>query len=388
MESLYAQDGVDVAAGDDFSSFAARVCSATHKNSPFVTVKDFSRGHFRGPRGLQFPRLPPNCYFDVAPDGIGTKTVIITEAMSHWTAACDVLEMTQMDITRWGGLGLTFTSVFDVETLGQAGSSTDESYRQVFLGLGQIANEQGIVLYKGETAELGKCVGSENPKAITKFNWAGFATGVYHESKLITGDRLRPGLVIIALREKGFRSNGISSVRKALERKFGGRWWNLWLRKWWDNSEAAEAIRAAAEPSVMYDRYLSFMNGWYNPGFRQDFTAYLIVHVTGGGIKSKLGEDILFPRGLSAELYDLWEPPQIMRQCAEWRGMSDEECYATWNGGQGALVVVDRKDAPAFIDCAKRIYGIDAKVCGEITGESRPTLTVKSKFNDKEVVYR
>jgi hypothetical protein len=49
-------------------------------------------------------------------------------------------------------------------------------------------------------------------------------------------------------------------------------------------------------------------------------------------MKSKLAEDILFPRGLSAELDNLWDPADIMRKCAKWRGMIDEECYETWNG--------------------------------------------------------
>jgi len=50
---------------------------------------------------------------------------------------------------------------------------------------------------------------------------------------------------------------------------------------------------------------------------------------------------MLRSQDLSAELFDLFTPPDIMLKCAKWREFSDEECYSTWNGGQGAIVVVD-----------------------------------------------
>ena len=78
---------------------------------------------------------------------------------------------------------------------------------------------------------------------------------------------------------------------------------------------------------------------------------HAIIHLSGGAIKEKFAKDILFPKGLSARLDNLWEPPKIMRQCALWRNLSDEEFYETWNGGQGMLIVVDEKDV-SF--CLKR----------------------------------
>jgi len=138
-------------------------------------------------------------------------------------------------------------------------------------------------------------------------------------------------------------------------------------------------------PSILYDRFLATANGWFDVNFEAIFKMYLIVHVTGGAIKSKFAEDILFPMGLSARLDNLWEPPKIMKDCAEWRGMSDQECYAVWNGGQGMLVVVDQADNERFIAMAKE-FGIEAKVCGEITRESQPSVIIFSKFTEDKVI--
>jgi len=94
----------------------------------------------------------------------------------------------------------------------------------------------------------------------------------------------------------------------------------------------------------------------------------------------------LFDRGLSAELPDLWELPEIMKKCADWRGMGDEELYEAWNGGQGMLLVVDEAEAEKCIERAKD-FGIEAKLAGKITKEDTPQLTLISKLSGKTVIY-
>jgi len=73
-----------------------------------------------------------------------------------------------------------------------------------------------------------------------------------------------------------------------------------------------------------------------------------------------------------------------MRNCAQWRGMSDEECYEVWNGGQGVLVVIDPWDVNVFVHEAIR-HGIEAKVAGKITSEFSPRVLILSKFSGKPI---
>ncbi len=202
--------------------------------------------------------------------------------------------------------------------------------------------------------------------------------GAYHKDKMISGEALSEGQVIIALKEDGFRCNGISAVRASLKSKFG---------EWWKNSDAERSVKAAATPSVLYDVFLNTIHGWFAADFKPEITMHAIVHLSGGSLKEKLAKDILFPRGLSAELNDLWEPPEIMRQCAEWRNISDEEFYEAWNGGQGMLVIIDEKDAYNFIKRAED-FGIKAKVAGKIIKESKPQVSIKSGLTKgKEIIY-
>ena len=385
MTSTYRADGVNVAEGDLFSAFAGEICRQSFRNSPFVKVHDLSRGHFRGPRGFTLKNLPKGYFLDTPSDGVGTKVIVIDANFSHRQAARDLVAMTCGDITRFGGMPLILVNVLDVRTLGKSTPdasekelATNTQCRALIAGLGEVCKEQKLVAFRGETAELGVCVDSDNPDATVKCNWAGFALGVYHPKMMITGAGLRPGQQVVALKEDGFRANGISSVRKALAIKFGP--------KWFTNPLANVSIAEAATPSVLYDRMLCEANGWYQKNSRRPFKMHLVVHVTGGAIKSKFAEDNLFPQGLSAHLDGLWKPLGIMRQCKEWRGMTDEECYETWNCGQGALVVVNEKECNNFVDFAYK-SGIQAKRCGEITKETNPHITIRSQFTEKEITY-
>lgn len=385
--SAYTKDGVDVELGDDFSAYAAGICRSTWKRSRFADIKDFAPKNFRGPRGLRFKNLPAGYYLDFPSDGVGTKVGIITEAGLHRHAGHDLVAMGASDITRWGGVPLAVSNVLDVSTLGAPGSPTYKAMAQLVLGLGEACSEQGIVLMRGETAELGPFVGSENPDALTKFNWAGCVVGAYHPRRVLTGRSIKPGDRVVALRENGFRSNGLSTVRKALKLRFGDNWW--------DHPQGRAVATRAGQPSVLYDRFLAKINGWYSPHFEPRVPVKSIVHISGGGMPSKFGKDILFPLGLSAMLDNLWLPPHIMAECAEWRRLeegvpfADEDVYRTWNGGQGMLVVMHPREVGRFVNFAKA-DGVEAKEAGEIfrpgKGES-PSLQIVSGFTGNLLTF-
>src|SRR3989344_4212657 len=371
VKGKYASDGVDVDEESLFSQYAASICKASYKNSLYIEVQDFSAGHFRGPRPFILKGLPKGVSIEASTDGIGTKGIIIDAAKTHEDTAYDIIAMTASDITRFGGLPLVFVNVLDTVSVGEAGDKVSETYKKVLKGLGIVAKKSNIVVLKGETAQMGVCLGSEISYSKTKPNWSGTMIGAYLKDKMITGNTIGSGQVIIALKENGFRCNGISSLRKSLALKFGKEWWN--------NPKAKQSIKEAATPSVLYDTYLATLNGWFTKDFKEEVRIHGIVHLSGGAIKEKLAKDILFSRGLSAVIDDLWDPPAIMRKCAEWRGLSDKEFYQAWNGGQGMLLIVNKEDADYCIKKAKE-FSIQAKIAGKITKEENPVVRIGSKL--------
>ncbi len=379
-KKIYSKDGVDVEEEASFSSFAGTICKASYENSPFVEVHDLSGGNFRGPRPFTLKNLPEGYFVEMSSDSIGTKGIVIDAAKTHATAAYDLLAMTASDITRYGGIPLVFVNILDTSSVGTEGDEISNTYKSALAGLGDAAKKEKIVLLKGETAQMSASLGSEIADSKTKLNWGGVMFGAYHKDKMITGENLTSGQVIIALKENGFRCNGISSVRTALRKKYG--------EKWWSNPEAQDDIRKAAEPSVLYDLFVNTIHGWFNKDFKPEINIHAIVHLSGGAFKEKLAKDILFPKGLSAELNDLWEPPEIMRKCADWRGIGDDEFYEVWNGGQGMLLVVEENQAD---QCLRRAteFGIQAKVAGKTTQEKNPQVIIESKFTPgKRIIYK
>lgn len=377
-KKLYAQDGVDVEEESSFSSFAASICKASYGNSPFVEVHDLSGGHFRGPRPFTLKNLPNGYTIEASTDGIGTKGILIDAAKMHRFAANDLIAMTASDITRFGGIPLVFVNVLDIVSVGMQKNAARKTYEAVLRGLGEVAKQQGLVILKGETAQMGVSIGSEMNDSKTKINWSGVMIGAYHSDKMVTGETLAPGQVVIALKENGFRSNGISAVRAALRKKFG--------EAWWKNPTAQRYIKKAAVPSVLYDQYIATLHGWYNKDFKPQIAIHALAHLSGGGIKEKFVNDILFPRSLSAILDNLWNPPSIMRQCAEWRGISDEEFYEVWNGGQGMLMVIDKEEDVAHCLQMAKDFSISAQVAGIITKEKEPSVTITSKLQRGKIV--
>lgn len=377
--SRYASDGVNVAEEATFSSYAGSICKGSYTNSNFIEVHDLSKGHFRGPRPVSFKNLPEGYVIETSADGLGTKGILIDAAQMHETAGYDLVAMTATDITRYGGLPLMLINILDLVSVGTEGDEVSTTYKKLLTGLGNAVKDANLVVLKGETAQMGVCIGSEIADSPTRFNWGATITGVYHKDKMVTGDTLAPGQKVIALAEQGFRCNGISSVRKAFSIQYGNEWWK--------NPDALADIKEAAAPSLLYDVFVNTMHGWYAKDFQPEIALHAIVHLSGGGIKEKFGNDLLKARKLSATLDNLCEPASIMKKCAEWRGLEAEEFYETWNGGQGLLLVVDDADADRCITRA-RDFGIKAQICGEITEQvNGQTLRIHSKLFNTTVTY-
>lgn len=377
MTDAYTKAGVNVSLGDRFSKICRKLAEDTWDCNPYVKVVDFAAHNFRGPRGYQLVSVPRKFIHDLGSDGVGTKVSIITAAGFHRTAGYDLVAMTCMDRTRWGGLPIVSTNVLDVAALGKdEDDPIFKAYVQAVAGMCEASKQIGVVVFGGETAELGVHVGSENPVALTKFNWSGAVHGLIDPERVVTGKDIQAGDSVIALRERGFRSNGLSAVRKAFAQCYG--------TEWWQNPDAQRSIQAAAASSVLYDKFLATMNGWYNTNFEPVIDMKCISHISGGGIPSKFFEDVLVPLGFSAVLENLYDPSEIMRDCAEWyqpegKRMSGYDCYKTWNGGQGALVVVRPQSVKDFINEAHN-FGIEAKECGFIVKHDEPCLIISSKF--------
>ncbi len=168
----------------------------------------------------------------------------------------------------------------------------------------------------------------------------------------------------MGLQETGFRSNGLSLVRKIMKTNHGEDWHTQTYKR-------ESLAKLALEPSKVYSGAVVDMFG----GFQDEPKAKVhgVAHITGGGIPGKLGR-VLKPSGLGAIISEPFSPAELMLYCQEKGNVSDEEAYKTWNMGQGMIIVTPNPDD---VQRVASEYSIENKVIGEVYSE--PGIIVRNR---------
>ncbi|GAI78299.1 unnamed protein product [marine sediment metagenome] len=198
--------------------------------------------------------------------------------------------------------------------------------QQLAQGYVNAAKAANVAVINGELAELGNAVGGYGN---FKYNWCAGVIWFANKERLFTGKEIKVNDFIVVLQEKGFRSNGLSLVRKTFGEEYGEDWHE-------QEFEGEKLGNLVLTPSTIYSKAVVHLHG----GFKTNGSCKIhgVSHITGGGIPGKLGR-ILKPSGYGAELNDLFEPCKAMQHCQEIGEISDQEAYRTWNMGQGLAII-------------------------------------------------
>lgn len=352
--TTYADSGVNIELGDDASKVMYEAAKLTWENrtdriGEIVTPKD----DFSGVRVMDVGGLPDGAVMCMGFDGVGTKAEISERMGKHDTAAFDLFAMVCDDAVVYGGEPVLVGSILDVNTLGKDNSSHLHFMKQLAAGYVAAAEAGRVAVINGEIAELGARISGYGD---FNYNWGAAVVWFAQKDRLFTGDEIQAGDKIVTLREKGFRSNGFSLLRKIMEDHYGEEWHQEEL----DGKQLGEL---ALEPSQIYCSAVCDMFGGFDK--EPECEVHGVSHITGGGIPGKLGR-VLKRAGLGAKLENLFEPCKLMQHAIEIGGVEREEAFRTWNMGNGMLVIVKPGDESNAIEIAKK-HGIEAQVCGEIT---------------------
>ncbi len=358
----YADAGVNIELGDDASKILYHAAKQTWQNRKgllgevIVPFDDFS-----GLRMIDVSGLPAGTMMCLGFDGIGTKVEIAERLNDHSTIAFDLLAMVCDDAVVRGGEPVLVGSILDVNSLGSDDNSKIVQMLQLARGYVDAAKAANVAIINGELAELGAQVGGFGD---FHYNWGAGLVWFANKGKLFTGSEIKEGDAVVALKEAGFRSNGLSLARKVFKQAYGEDWH---LTDFNGNSLG----KLALTPSKIYCNAIVDMHG----GISKEAKAKLhgVVHVTGGGIPGKLGR-ILKPSGLGADLGDLFEPAPIMLHCQKLGNIKDAEAYRTWNMGNGMLVITPE---PEKVLKLAQEHGIEARCAGKIT--KRTGILIKNK---------
>ncbi len=253
-------------------------------------------------------------------DGVGTKLKLAFELNRHDTVGIDLVGMSVNDILVQGAEPLFFLDYF---ACGKLSLDTAEA---VIAGIAQGCEQAGCALIGGETAEMpGMYVGGE-------YDLAGFAVGVVEKSRVIGGQNIMPGDVVLGLASSGAHSNGYSLIRKLIDSAGVG------LKSDFHGQPFAEAVMA---PTRIYVKPILALI--------EQLTVKGMAHITGGGITGNLPRCL--PDTVAARVDTrAWTRPPIFDWLKQAGQIDEVEMLRTFNCGIGLCVVVNAVDADAAID--------------------------------------
>lgn len=367
----YSQAGVNIDLGDDVSKILYNAAKQTWINRKgklgelIVPFDDFS-----GVRAIDVSNLPKGTLMNIGFDGVGTKMEIAERINNHSTIAFDLFAMVCDDAVVRGAEPVLIGSILDVNSLGKNGENYLEQVRQLAIGYINAAKAANVAIVNGEVAELGNRVGGFGN---FNYNWGAAVVWFAKKERMFTGKEIQVGDYVVALREEGFRSNGLSLVRKIMEKNFGENWHE---RKYCGKIMGEYVLT----PSRIYSSTIVDMFGGFNG--EQKAELHGVVHVTGGGIPGKLGR-VLKPSGYGASLENLFSPSTFMNFVQFYGEVPDAEAYKTWNMGQGMLVITPE---PEKVRQIAKEHFIDAKIAGQITKDPKIKILNKGTYSNNEIL--
>ncbi|WP_025134790.1 phosphoribosylformylglycinamidine cyclo-ligase [Leucobacter sp. PH1c] len=339
--SIYAQSGVDTAAGDLAVELMKSAVTRTHGPEVLGGVGGFA-GMFDASAllGYRRPLLASST------DGVGTKVAIAQAIDKHDTIGQDLVAMVVDDIVVVGAKPLFMTDYI------ACGKLVPERIADIVRGIAEACSATGTALVGGETAEHPGLLGPDD------YDVAGAATGVVEADKMLQPTRVQDGDVVLAMAASGLHSNGFSLVRHILaERGIG----------YHDHSAdlGASYGEALLTPTALYTAPL--LRVLEDPAL--DGAIHMLSHVTGGGIAANLAR--VLPQGAWVEVDRAsWSPLPVFRHLAELGGHSLESLEGAWNLGVGMFAVVSAAQAPQ-VAAALTAEGLDTWVAGTVSTAAR-----------------
>jgi phosphoribosylformylglycinamidine cyclo-ligase len=334
----YADAGVDISSGD-----------RAKERIKFLAQKTFNRNVLGGIGGfgalfrLDLQKFKSPILVSSA-DGVGTKLKIAFQLGMHQTVGQDLVNHCVNDIAVQGATPLFFLDYL------ASGKLDPEVTEDVVSGLAEACKANGCALIGGETAQM--------PGFYTdgEYDLAGFIVGAVDRDKMITGQEIKPGDVLIGFPSTGLHTNGYSLARKLFFEVAG-----------YKPTQYVTPIKDKAGAALMktHKSYLHVIQKLVNAGLTTG-----MAHITGGGITENLPR--ILPKGAAAQIeVGSWPVLPIFEHLRELGDVNQDEMMRTFNMGVGLIAAIPAAKftrAKNLLDKAEEKFHIIGRI---VKGEHR-----------------
>jgi phosphoribosylformylglycinamidine cyclo-ligase len=303
----YADAGVNIAVADEVKQRIRH-----HANRTFTSGVLGGIGGFGALFRLDLQKFKSPILVSSA-DGVGTKLKIAFELDSHHTVGADLVNHCVNDIAVQGATPLFF---LDYLATGKLDPAVIES---VVTGLAEACKANGCALIGGETAQM------PGFYSDGEYDLAGFIVGAVDRDKMVTGETIKPGDVLIGLPSTGLHTNGYSLARKLLFEVAG-----------YKPTQYVTAIKEKAGTALMktHRSYLHVIQKLVAAGLTTG-----MAHITGGGITENLPR--ILPKNTAAQIeIGSWPVLPIFEHLRQLGQVSEDEMMRTFNMGIGLIAAI------------------------------------------------
>ena len=167
----------------------------------------------------------------------------------------------------------------------------------------------------------------------------GVITGVVDRNKIITGESIRPGDVLLGLPSNGLHTNGYSLARKVF---FDISEYSV---DTFLDSLGCTIGESLLKPHINYTNHvLCALNT--NEQIKG------VAHITGGGLTENIPR--ILPKGCSANIKrGTWPSIPVFDTIKELGNIETEEMYRAFNMGIGMVFVIEKKSVDTITDSLK-----------------------------------
>ena len=244
----------------------------------------------------------------ITTDGVGSK-IMVAEALNKFdTIGIDCVAMNVNDLIAIGAEPIAMVDYIAIQ------KPDERVMEEIAVGLEKGCEIANITLIGGETATL--------PEMINGIDLVGTAIGVVEKDKIITGEKIEIGDVIVAIESSGIHSNGLTLARKVVEKS------GLSYEDEFDDKTIGEELLT---PTRIYIEVLDIV---------KNYDVHGLAHITGGGMLNlKRLKNVRFV--IDKPL----KPQKIFNFIQELGNVDEDEMYRTFNMGMGFMIILPKDEA-------------------------------------------
>jgi phosphoribosylformylglycinamidine cyclo-ligase len=330
--TTYKEAGVDVDAGDEAVDRIRPMVRETFTPGVLADIGAFGAFFELDLDDVEQPVLVSSI------DGVGTKVKVAARAERYDTVGQDLVNHCVNDIAVCGAEPLYFLDYVGTGTLDPGVSE------EVVRGFATACKENECALVGGEMAEMPDVYGAGD------FDLVGTVVGVVDKPKIVNGETVAPGDVLLGLPSTGIHTNGYTLARTVL----------------FDRYDVDDTVEGLGDETIgeallrVHRSYLEAIQVLVQAGLAQG-----LVHVTGGGLPGNLRR--IMPEGCRAAVdYEAWTRPPLFSLIQREGDVPEDDMRQTFNLGIGLVAVVREAD----VDEARRMLeekGEEVLRIGQVT---------------------